>query len=237
MKRVWRTVLAKANTFTALVISLILSVSLGLSSAALASDTSNFQITINPGTLSIDIVDAGFVTVASPTVVFGALTFSFTCQTPGASGTFGTTTEQIYVSNPDAADNGWTASLAASATTDTWASAGTDFDFNDPSGARAGCGDGGDTDGFAGQMTVDPSGGTLAVGNCSSCTTANITLGGSTAFSEGVTDSVTLLTAAAASNDIGDWTLQDVAVTQTIPAEQPAASDYNIDMVLSVVAS
>lgn len=235
MKRVWRNVLAKANTFNALVVSLILTVSLGATGVALAADTSNFQITINAGTLAIDIVDAGFVTVASPTVVFGALTFSFTCQTPGASGTFGTATQQIYVTNPDAADNGWTASVAASATTDLWDSAGTDFDFNDPT--TGGCTDGGDADAFGGQMTVDPSGGTLAAGACASCTTANITLGGSSAFSEGVTDSITLLTAAAASDDIGDFTLQDVAVTQTIPAEQPAASDYNIDMVLSVVAS
>lgn len=235
MKRVWRNVLAKANTFNALVVSLILTVSLGATGVALAADTSNFQITINAGTLAIDIVDAGFVTVASPTVVFGALTFSFTCQTPGASGTFGTATQQIYVTNPDAADNGWTASVAASATTDLWDSAGTDFDFNDPT--TGGCTDGADADSFGGQMTVDPSGGTLAAGACASCTTANITLGGSSAFSEGVTDSITLLTAAAASDDIGDFTLQDVAVTQTIPAEQPAASDYNIDMVLSVVAS
>lgn len=235
MKRVWRNVLAKANTFTALVISLILTVSFGASGIALAADTSNFQITINAGTLAIDIVDAGFVTVASPTVVFGALTFSFTCQTPGASGTFGTATEQIYVTNPDAADNGWTASMAASATTDTWASAGTDFDFNDPT--TGGCTDGADADAFGGQMTVDPSGGTLAAGACASCTTANLTLGGSSAFSEGATDSITLITAAAAADDIGDYTLQDVAITQTIPAEQPAAADYNIDMVLSVVAS
>ncbi len=235
MKRVWRNVLAKTNTFSALVISLILTISLGTTGAALAADTSNFQITINPGTLAIDIVDAGFVTVASPTVVFGALTFSFTCQTPGAAGVFGTATEQIYVTNPDAADSGWTASLAASATTAVWDSAGTDFDFNDPT--TGGCTDGADADSFGGQLSVDPSGGTLAVGACSSCVTTNITLGGSSAFSEGATDSITLITAAAAADDIGDYTLQDVDVTQTIPAEQPAASDYDIDMVLSVVAS
>lgn len=237
MKRVWRTVLAKANTAVAVALSLVLTISMGVAGSALAADTSNFQITINAGVLAIDIVDAGLTTVASPTVVFGALTFSFTCQTPGASGTFGTASEQIYVTNPDAADNGWTASLAASATTDLWDSAGTDFDFNDPTGAPAGCTDGGDADAFAGQMTVDPSGGTLDTGNCSSCTTANLTLGSSDSYEEGVTDSITLITAAAASDDIGDFTLQGVAVTQTIPAEQPAASDYDIDMVLSVVAS
>jgi len=234
MKRVWRNVLAKANTFTALVLSLILSIGLGASSVALAANTSNFQITINPGVLAIDIVDAGFTTVASPTVVFGALTFSFTCQTPGASGTFGTASEQIYVTNPDAADTGWTASLAASATTDVWDSAGTDFDFNDPT--TGGCTDGADADSLAGQMTVDPSGGTIGTGNCSSCTTTSVTVGSSNSYDEGTTDSIDLFTGAAGSDDIGDWTLTGVDVTQTIPAEQPAASDYDIDMVLSVVA-
>jgi hypothetical protein len=50
-------------------------------------------------------------------------------------------------------------------------------------------------------------------------------------------DSITLLTGAAGSNDIGDWTLQGVALSQTIPAETAAASDYDINMTLSVVAS
>jgi hypothetical protein len=49
------------------------------------------------------------------------------------------------------------------------------------------------------------------------------------------TDSVTLLTAAAGSDDIGDWTLQGVSILNTIPAEQPAASDYDINMTLSII--
>jgi len=65
----------------------------------------------------------------------------------------------------------------------------------------------------------------------------NITKGSSTAYNEGTTDSVTLLTAAALSDDIGDWTLQSVSISQTIPAEQPAATDYTINMVLTVTAS
>jgi hypothetical protein len=50
-------------------------------------------------------------------------------------------------------------------------------------------------------------------------------------------DSITLLTAAAGSSDVWDWHLQGVAVSQKIPAEQGAASDYDINMTLSVVAS
>ncbi|MCB9806893.1 hypothetical protein H6768_03290 [Candidatus Peribacteria bacterium] len=100
-----------------------------------------------------------------------AATMSFSCQT--VTGTFGTSTQQIYIRNPDAADSGWTVSLAASDPTDLWDSAGTDFDFNDS--GSSGCADGGDTDSFAGQMTVDPSVATLATAQCESCTTSNIT--------------------------------------------------------------
>ena len=199
----------------------------------LAASTSNFTQTINAGTLAVDIVNGSFVTVGSPSVAMGAVTFSFACQT--STGTFGSATEQIYVQNPDAADNGWTVSLAGSAPTAVWDSAGTDYDFNDPT--TSGCTDGGDADSLGGQMTVDPSGGTIAVGNCSSCATTNITKGSSNAYNQATVDSITILTGAAGSNDIGDWTLQGVSISQKIPAEQPAAADYDINMTLSIVAS
>ena len=128
-----------------------------------AASTSNFTLTVNPGTLSVDIVDAGYVTVGSPSVALGAVNAGFGCQS--ASGTLGTASQVIYVKNPDAADNGWTVSLAGSATTAVWDSAGTDIDFNDAGGS--GCTDGADADGFGGQLTVNPSGGTLAAGQCS----------------------------------------------------------------------
>lgn len=200
-----------------------------------AAATSEFQVTINAGTLSVDIADStsSYATVASPTVSFSAQNFSFTCGT--TTGTLGTTTQAIYVQNPDAADSGWTVSIAASNTTDVWDSAGTDFDFNDP--GSSGCADGADADSLAGQLTVDASGATLGTGACASCTTGNISLGSSNAFNEGTTDSITLLTAASASDDIGDWDLIGVALSQTIPAEQPAASDYTLSMTLSIVAS
>jgi len=206
---------------------------IGTASIALAANTSNFQQTITAGTLSVDITDASYVTVGSPSVTFGSTAFSFSCQT--TTGVFGTTTQQIYIQNPDAADNGFTVSLAGSSPTAVWDSAGTDFDFNDPT--SAGCADGGDADTVGGQMTVDASVGTLATGDCAGCSTTGITLGASDSFEEGTTNSITLLTAASGADDIGDWTVQDINISQTIPAEQPAATDYNINMTLSILAS
>ncbi len=185
-------------------IGLIIIITGSLSLSVFASATSNFAQTINEGTLSIDIVDGSYVTVGSPSVTFSAAPFSFSCQT--ATGTFGTSTQRIYIKNPDGADNGWTASLAASAPTAVWDGAVSDYDFNDPT--STGCTDGGDADSLGGQMTVDPSGATLATGVCLSCVTTNITKGSSNAFNQGTVDSITLLTAAAGSNDVGDWHLQ-----------------------------
>ncbi len=215
------------------IIPLAVIFAIGLATFVLAANTSQFNQTINAGTLSVDIVDASYVTVASPSITMSAAPFSFACSS--STGTFGTASQQIYVKNPDAADSGWTVSLAASAPTALWVSAGPDFDFNDPT--SAGCGDSADADSFAGQMTVDPSAGTVAKGACLSCGTTSVTAGSSDSFVEGTKNSITILSGAAGSDDIGDWKITGIGISQTIPAEQPAASDYAISMVLSIVAS
>lgn len=199
----------------------------------LAQTNTQFNQTINPGVLSIGIVDGSFNTVPSPAVTFGAVNFDFACQS--TTGTLGTASQQLYVENPDGADGGWVASIAANSVTSFWDGGPADYDFNDPSGS--GCTDGGDADSLRGQMTVNPAVGTLAVGNCLSCTTTNISLGSSASFNQGTLDSITLLNAAAGSDDVGDWTFRGVALSQTIPAEQAVASDYDIPMVVSVVAN
>lgn len=227
--------LRKVNLATIAIVSMFIFALVmgGTATYVYASNTSNFTQTIGVGSLSVDIVDASYVTVASPTIAMGAYTFNFACT--ASTGTFGTATEQIYVQNPDAADGGWDVTLAASATSAVWTSAGTDYDFNDPT--SSGCTDGADAgDAVGGQMTVDASAATLDVGQCATCTTTSVTRGSSDAFDEGVTDDITILSGAIGSDDIGDWTLETISISQTIPAEQPAAADYDIDMVLSIAA-
>ena len=164
--------LRKINIAVALLFSLFIAIG---TSGYVFAVTSNFSQTINPGSLSVEIVDAGYSTVVSPSVTMTSKTFSFTCLTGGSAstGTFGTASQVIYVKNPDAADNGWSVTLAASAPTAVWDSAGTDYDFNDPT--TSGCGDGADADSLKGQLTVDPSGGTLSTGACASCATTGVT--------------------------------------------------------------
>lgn len=206
---------------------------LGGGAYVFAASTSELTQAINPGTLSVDIVDGSYVSVATPSFTMSAVPFSFDCQT--STGSFGSATQQIYVKNPDAADNGWTMSIAGSAPTASWTSGALNFDFNDSN--TAGCGDGADADSYKGQMTIDASGATLAKGSCATCNTTNISKGSSASFVEGTTDSITLLNAAAGSDDIGDWTLRNVSVSQKIPGEQAAANDYKINLTLTITAS
>jgi len=182
------------------------------------------------GTLTIDIVDSGGGSVSSPIMAMSAGTTSLAYQT--TTGIFGTANEKIRVDNGTASPQ-WTFSIAANGgLTDFWDSAGTDYDFNDPT---ANAGDGGDTDSLGGQMKVDASVSTITPQG--GCSTTGLTKGSLTGFSEGVTDSITIVTAGATADTSCYWDIIGVSISQTIPAEQPAANDYNIDMTISVIAS
>lgn len=235
---IFQTIIRKLNILSALVIAVLISGGLATMTYVIAAtnDNSAFNQTINAGSLSIAITNASYSVVDNPSITMGAKTFSWTCLTAGdrPTGTFGASDERIYVQNPDAADNGWRVDLAASGTTDVWdAGAATDYDFNDDGGA--GCTDGDDADAFGGEMTVDPSGGTITKGQCASCDTTSVTVGTSEAFKEGVTDAIDLMTGAAGSDDIGDWYLTGVAIHNTIPAEQVPGA-YALTMTVSVTS-
>lgn len=209
----------------------------GISAAVSAANTPTLNQTINPGTLVTDILDGSRVPVGSPSAAMGTKTFSFDCQNGGSAstGTLGSTSERLYVINPNAANNGWTLTIAATAgATARWQNGATTYiDYNDPSGS--GCSDGvGDADSTAGQLTIDPSVSTITT-DCLTCVVTNVTKGSSTGFNQGTVDSITLLNAAAASDDIWRGYLTGVGLSQTIPAEQPADS-YSVNMTLTATA-
>jgi hypothetical protein len=190
-----------------------------------ASDTTTLTQTINEGNLSVDIVDDTGESVTNPGITFPAQAFSFNDIT--SVGTLGTSSERIRTYNPTSTDT-WSVTLAASATTNVWTDGGSnEYDFNDDSGTT----DGTDTDSVGGQMTINPSGGTLSGVN--GCAISNVSLGSSTAFTEGVTDSVDILSASSGAATFCRWDLTDVELTQEIPGGQ-AATTYTIDMVLTI---
>jgi len=222
--------------FTTLAVAslVVLGAALSMATVSYAANNANVTQTISSGTLVTDIRDASRVTVASPTFAMAGTTFSFNCQT--TTGTIGSDSQRLYVDNPGAANAGYTLTLAATAgATGLWNNAGStqSFDFNDPT--TAGCTDGADADAKGGQLTVNPAASTLTA-DCSSCTVTGITKGASSAFSQGVTDSATLLTAAAGSDDVGRWYLTGIGLSQTIPGEQPNDS-YTINLTATVTAS
>jgi hypothetical protein len=217
----------------ALIAMLFLTGALGGISYVLASSTSNFTQIITAGTLTADIVDNNWDSVASPSVTFPSKFFSFACQASTAE--FGSWSQRIYVRNPGAVAGAWSLTMAAPLSTSVWTSAGTPFDFNDPTGS--GCTDGADADAVGGQMSVDPSVGTLAVGACAGCALTDVSKGDSSAFSEGVTNTMTLISALATADEVGDWYLTGVSIMQSIPAEQAVAADYAIMMTITAAAS
>lgn len=191
-----------------------------------AADTTLFTQSIN-GILDVSIVDASGNTVTSPTVAFSATNFSMSSQT--STGTLGTNTERIRVTNPTATAT-WTASIAATdGSTAIWDGTSVDYDFNDPT---ANAGDGSDTDSVGGQMSVDPatSGNIAGVGGTS---TSNVSLGAADSFEEGVTDSIDLMSAASGAQAPGQWDLTSIGISQSIPGGQ-ATGSYSIDMTITV---
>lgn len=192
-------------------------------------NNANSPVTVNTGSLTVDIVDDNGDSVSSPSISMGAITFSFSYQS--ANGTFGISTEKIRVDNTTQSPQ-WTLSIAAdSGSTAFWDGTINDYDFNDPT---ANAGDGADDDSLGGQMTINASAGTLTPqGGCSN---TGITLGSSASFSEGVTDSITLLSAGSSADTNCYWDFTGIGISQTVPAEQNA-DNYSIDMTLTIVAS
>lgn len=196
----------------------------GTGGVARAVDTT-FSQTINSGTLSVDILDENQQTVATPGVTMSAINTSTSCATPGSTGTLGTNTQRVYVDNPEAANNGWTLSIAATGgPTANWTDGTNTLAFNDP--ANGGCNNG--------QLSIDPSAGSVTT-DCQSCGSTGITTGAAASFSNGVVDSIELVNAANTSDNIWRGYLSGAAVSQVIPAEQPVGA-YALDMTLTVVA-
>jgi hypothetical protein len=218
-------------------VALVLSMSTVGIQSAYAAPTPTLNQTITAGTLSTDILNSSLTPVASPSATLSSKGFSFDCQTGGSASTglLGTDAEREYVINPGGANNGWTLAIAPTAgSTAVWTNGSATYDFNDAGGS--GCTDSADaSDAVGGQLTVNPSAGTLAT-DCASCTPANITKGSSAAFLEGSVSSVTLLTATAASEDYWRGYLTGSTLSQTIPAQQPAGA-YSLPMTITVTAS
>ena len=188
------------------------------------------DVTYTAGSLSVDIVDGSGVSVSNPSIDMSDISFDFSDQT--STGTFGESTQQIRVNNTTAGPS-WTLSLAAEqGSTDYWNGSGSDYDYNDPTSNAE---DGTDDDSLGGEMSLDPSNGTISPE--SGCSNTGISLGGSSSYDEeSAVNSITLMSSTGSADTNCYWDLTGISVSQSIPSEQPADT-YSISMVLTIVAN
>lgn len=185
------------------------------------SATGDLTQQITGGTLTAAILDASRVAVPSPSFAMTAATFSFACQT--VTGTLGSGSQRLYVINPSATTAGqsWTLTMAA---TGPWTSGGNTYTHNDAAGS--GC--------TNGQLTVNPTVGTVTADCTSSgCTGASITKGSSTGMTG--TTPVTILSAPT-NTPVYRGYITGVGLSQAIPAEKPAGT-YTLPVTLTATAS
>ncbi len=201
---------------TSLMVSaVVLAVSAPVAHAALTAN-SQLQQQINPGVLSTDVRNGSNAVVASPAFAMSAATVSTSTQT--VTGTFGTSTQRISVDNPGGANGGWNLTLNATTPgTGNWTNGTNTYPYNGTSST--------------GQLTVDPSVSTLTgvVGS----TATGFTKGSQATFT-GSTP-ITLLSAAAGTDDVWNGYLTGIGMSQIIPAGQPSGA-YTLDLTQTVAA-
>lgn len=198
--------------------TLFLLLTAGIVVAATSVDTT-FTHTIGQGVKSISIVDDNGDPVVSPGVSFdGGISYSFTAQ--DTTGTLGTSTEMIRVTNATTTET-WAVSIAAKSGPGTqWTTGTYTHPFDSTGGADAG------------RLTVNPSGGTITP--MSGCAETNLSKGSSNYFVNATTDSITLLSAGSGADDLCMWDFTGIALTQRIPAMQEPGA-YTLDMTISII--
>jgi|GEM_PF-783916 len=186
-----------------------------------ATDGTNYDANNNTnwnfgsgGSLSFDIVDSGGASVSSPAVTFAGKSFSWLAQQ--STGTLGTSSQKLRVSNSRNTKS-WTLSIAATSGSGAlWTSGGDTYDFN---GSAAN-----------GRLQVDASGGTLTPQT--NCPSTGLSKGSATYFNQGVTDSITILSATGSAYTNCYWDLTGISLTQDIPASQKGGN-YSLNMTIT----
>jgi hypothetical protein len=183
-----------------------------------------------PAILGVDMVNSTGAAVASPAVILSGAVTSDTCQ--ASTGTLSSSSQKIRISN-NTTNPAWTLSIAATGgMTSNWSSGTATYDFNDPT--TSGCADGADGDSLSGQLSITPTGATITASPY--CSTTGIALGSASAFNEGTTNSITLLTGSTSADVSCYWDATGIGLSQKIPAFQPPGS-YSLNLTMTTVAN
>ena len=183
-----------------------------------------------PGTMATDMVDGSGIPISNPAVAFSDAEFALTCQT--AAATFGSTSQRLKIDNGTFGPS-WDVSIAPTLGAGAlWSDGGTNrYDFNDSS--SGGCADGGDTDTYGGQLSINPSAGSIVASP--GCSTSGLALGSARSFAEGAVDSVVLASASSSAPVNCVWYVTGVSFTQKVPPEQ-ANGTYTLSLTVTMVA-
>lgn len=181
----------------------------GLASSAYAASNTNLSVHINDGVLAVGIVDNSSVPVASPGIPMSAIDFSFT-SSQNSTGTLGTSTEKVRLSNPTGATS-FAVSLAPSGAT--WAGSTYTMPFDD-------------------KLTVNPSGATI-VETASLNDASHLAKGSSQTYNVGTIDSITLFSASGNDPKYTQYDATGITLTQSVPAGTQA-DNYTLSMTLTV---
>ncbi len=198
-------------------------VSVSVSVMTYAANTVEFSFTISPGQLTADIRTITTQnSVAAPEVAFGSTAFKRADN--AVSATLPASGQELFIDNQDAADSGWTLTIApegGGGGTSTWVGADHTLTINSATGGR---------------LTINPGDGTLTSYSPTNvtCSTSGVSLGGETSFVSN--NSVTLLTAAGGAADICQYGMTGISMVQRVPVNQPA-DNYSITMSLTVAAT
>lgn len=190
-------------------------------------------ITTAPAEMLVGIVNSSGDTVGSPVYPLGTTIVKSVCQT--VNGTLGTASQQLQVYN-NLSSTGWSLSIAASdGPSSLWSTSGGAqyYDFNDSSGSPAGCNSGSDGDGYAGQLTINPSGASISSPN--GCSSSGISLGTAIGFDQSAIDTISLGTGSSSTPVGCQWNFTGIGMSQTIPPSQPAGT-YTLTMMMTMVA-
>ncbi len=188
----------------------------GTVSPATAVAISGTTTIISAGALAVDIVDGSDQTVSSPSVSFSNTFFSWVgAQT---TGTLGTSTQKIKVTNTTTTHT-WTLSIAAtSGESALWQDSPNSYDYN---GTQS-----------AGRLRVNPSSVTITPGGA--CSNTGISGQSAQYFVSGSVSSINLVIASASAEHNCYWYITAVGLTQDIPAEQPTGT-YSLGMTITVI--
>ncbi|MEZ7820979.1 MAG: hypothetical protein QMB51_01585, partial [Patescibacteria group bacterium] len=105
------------------------------------------------------------------------------------------------------------------------------YDFNDPT---ANAEDGFDLDDIGGQMSIDPSFGSVTPKPGSS--SSGISLASPSSFVEGSQNSITIATSSSTTQTNSYWDIMGVGILQSIPAGQKTGT-YSINMTLTIIGN